>query len=240
MKRLLVLLLGALLVGVVLVGRAPQPRVATAADASAAADGVVVEGLGKVTGTPDVLRASLGVSVRRADLTRALADANARQSRLTAALRRAGVAADDVQTSDVNVGPSYDNRGRPDGYQVTETLTAKLRDLSRAGRVLSQVLAAAGEEAVLQGVSFALEDDARLLGQARDAAFADARAKAERYAKLAGRSLGAVQLVTESTSSEPRPVPYAALAPRAAGDAVPVSPGTSDVTVGVTVRWALR
>lgn len=243
MKRTVVLLLTAAVVGVYLLGgHAPQQRPAVAADVPAATSGVVVDGLGRVSGTPDVLRAVLGVSVRRSDVSRALQDANARQAGITAALKRHGVAAKDLQTSDVNVGPSYDNRGRPNGYQVTETLTAKLRNLRDAGQAITDAVDAGGSEAVLQGVSFALEDNAKLLAQARDAAFADAKAKAERYAQLAGRTLGAVELVTESTSTSPPPVPYASGLSMDAAKAmpVPISPGTSDVTVTVSVRWALR
>ena len=244
MKRMVVLLLTAAVVGVYVFGghaSQQQPRPAVAADVAAATSGIAVDGLGQVSGTPDVLRVVLGVSVRRPDVSRALADANARQARLTAVLRRHGVAAKDLQTSDVNVGTSYDNRGRRNGYQVTETLTAKLRDLRDAGQAITDAVNAGGSEAVLQGVSFSLEDNAALLAQARDVAFADAKAKAERYAQLAGRTLGPVELVTESTATAPQPVPYAAgLSALAGKPAVPISPGTSDVSVTVSVRWALR
>jgi uncharacterized protein YggE len=242
MKRTVALLLFAAVAGVYLLGgHAPQQPAAVAADVPATTNGVVVDGLGKVSGTPDVLRVVLGVTVQRSDVSAALAAANQRQAALTAALTRDGVADKDLQTADVQVGPTYDNRGKPNGYQVTETLTAKLRNLGKAGKTIGDAVTAGGSEAVLQGLSFALEDNARLLAQARDAAFADAQAKAERYAQLAKRTLGAVELVTESTSTT-QPVPMAApLAYRTADQAaVPVSPGTSDVSVSVTVRWALR
>jgi uncharacterized protein YggE len=242
MKRTVALLLFAAVAGVYLFGgRAPQQRAAVAADVPATTNGVVVDGLGKVSGTPDVLRVVLGVTVQRSDVSAALAAANSRQAALTTALKRDGVADKDLQTADVQVGSTYDNRGKPNGYQVTETLTAKLRDLGKAGKTIGDAVTAGGSEAVLQGLSFALEDNARLLAQARDAAFADAQAKAERYAQLARRTLGAVELVTESTSTS-QPVPIAAPLAYATADkaAVPVSPGTSDVSVSVTVRWALR
>ncbi len=216
------------------------PRTAVAADVPPSTNGVVVEGLGKVSGTPDVLRATLGVSVRGAQVSEALEKANALQRAVAAALTREGVAAKDLQTSDVRIDQDYDNKGRPDGYRVTETLTAKLRNLSKAGQALTRAVAAGGNQALLQGVSFDLEDNAALLKGARDAAFADAKAKAQRYAELSGRTLGAVQLITETTSPA-RPQPYAFdLAERsAAASPVPVKAGSQDVSVSVTVRWAL-
>jgi hypothetical protein len=241
MKRTVALLLFAAVAGVYVFGtHAPAPPAAVAADVPATTNGVVVDGQGKVSGTPDVLRVVLGVSVQRSDVSAALAAANQRQAALTAALKRDGVADKDLQTADVQVGPTYDNRGKPNGYQVTETLTAKLRNLGKAGKTIGDAVAAGGSEAVLQGLSFALEDNARLLSQARDAAFADAQAKAERYAQLAKRTLGAVEFVTEASATAPQPIPYAAGLARDEAKAVPISPGTSDVSVSVTVRWALR
>jgi uncharacterized protein YggE len=216
-------------------------RAAVAADAPASTNGVVVDGVGKVSGTPDVLRVTMGVSVRRADVSKALDAANAAETNLRNALIKNGVAKADLQTSDVSVYPSYDNRGHRNGYAVNETVTAKLRNLAKAGAVMSKAVSAAGNEAVLQGVSFSLEDNKALLTQARDAAYADARDKAGQYAKLSGRALGKVELVTESTSA---PVDlhgsYASAGSSAKlASAVPIDPGSQQVSVSVTVRWAL-
>ncbi len=242
MKRLLALIVVAALATYAFVGgRAPQ-HVAVAANVPASTNGIVVDGLGKVSGTPDVLRVTLGVSVKRDDVSSAMEAASSRQGKVRAALRRSGVADRDLQTSEVSVYPDYDNRGRPNGYRVSETLTAKLRDLKKAGRAIADAVEAGGNEAVVQGVSFSLEDNADLLVQARDDAFADARAKAERYAQLSGRALGEVQLVAETADpGQAQPVPFAYDgAGRSSLKAVPIDAGTTDVTVTVTVRWALR
>jgi uncharacterized protein YggE len=220
-------------------GRATRVA-AAAAEVPPSTGGVVVDGLGKVSGTPDVLRVVVGVSVRRADVSTALRDANSRQNRVRAALRRDGVQAVDLQTAGVDVGQAYDVKGQRAGYQVGETLTAKLRDLARAGRAISDAVLAGGDAAVLQGVTFDLEDNAALLSRARDAAYADARAKAQRYADLSGRRLGQVQLVTESASVPPVPRQYLdASTAGASVAAVPLDPGSAQVSVSVTVRWAL-
>lgn len=240
MKRLLALLALAAVAAYLFVGGQAPQRTAVAADVPTTTNGIVVDGVGKVSGTPDVLRVTLGVSVRRSDVSSAMAAATSRQNALRAALVRGGVAARDLQTSDVSVYPEFDNRGRPHGYRVTETLTAKLRDLRTAGRTLTRAVEAGGDETVVNGVSFALEDNAALLEQARDNAYEAAKAKAERYARLSGRTLGEVQLVAETVDpSLARPLAYATLAQKA-GDSMAIDPGTSDVSVTVTVRWALR
>jgi uncharacterized protein YggE len=215
---------------------------ASAADVPAATSGVVVDGLGKVTGTPDFVRATLGVNLQRSDVTTALRDANTLQARVSAALKRDGVTGKDVQTSDVSLYPSYDNKGRRNGYQISETLTAKL-PVAKAGQGITDAVLAGGSAATLQGVSFELEDNAALLNDARDAAYADAKSKAERYAKLSGRSLGDLQLVTESVTVPEVQRGYAedkAARPSAAVASVPISAGSQQVSVSVTVRWALR
>lgn len=240
MKRLLALLALAAVGAYVLAGGRSTQHTAVAADVPTTTNGIVVDGVGRVSGTPDVLRVTLGVSVRRDDVSSAMAAATSRQNKVRAALKHRGVADRDLQTSDVSVYPETDSKGRPHGYRVTETLTAKLRHLDTAGRAITEAVEAGGNETVLQGVSFALEDNAALLAKARDDAYADAKAKATRYAELAGRTLGEVQLVTETADpGSPRPYPTMQLLDKAAA-ALPIDPGTADVSVSVTVRWALR
>lgn len=231
----------AVIAGAFLVGGG-HARPAVAVDQPSGSTGIVVDGVGKVTGTPDVLRATLGVSLRRDNVGTALQDANALQQKVRQALTRDGVATDDLQSSDVSIYPSYDNKGKRDGYSVSETLTVKLRDLKKAGQAITDAVNAGGNAMVLSGVSFALEDNTALLQKARDAAYAEAKAKAERYAELANRGLGKVQLVAESTSPAVQPVSFgkASRADLAASSPVPIDAGTSQVSVSVTVRWALQ
>jgi uncharacterized protein YggE len=224
------------------VGTVQQPQPATAAASDPAENGVVVSGLGKVSGTPDVLRVQIGVEVRRADVSAALRDANEIQNRVRSAVRRDGVDAKDMQTADVSLYPSYSNKGVPNGYTVNQSLTLKLRNLAKAGKTIGDAVIAGGIAARVQGVSFALEDNAALLEQARDAAYHDARKKAERYAELSGRALNQVELISEEIPQADQPVRYA-MADSVAGAKsaeVPLDAGQSQVSVSVTVRWSLR
>jgi hypothetical protein len=224
------------------VGSVHTPSAASATSSDPAQQGVIVSGLGKVSGTPDVLRVELGVEVRRPDVSAALRDANTIQNTVRSAVRRDGVDPKDMQTSDVSLYPSYSNKGVPNGYTVNESLTLKLRNLGHAGKTIGDAVVAGGNAARVQGVSFALEDNAALLEQARDAAYGDAKKKAQRYADLSGRALGQVELVSEQVPDAVQPMPYArdALAAAAPSQAVPIDPGQSQVSVSVTVRWSLR
>jgi uncharacterized protein YggE len=240
---LLVLPLAVLVGAGYLIGTVHQPSAATAAAREPAADGVVVSGLGKVSGTPDVLRVQLGVEVRRADVSAALRDANAIQNRVRSAVRQDGVEAKDMQTADVSLYPSYSNKGVPNGYTVNQVLTIKLRNLGKAGKTIGDAVVAGGNAARVQGVSFALEDNAALLQQARDAAYGDAKKKAERYAELSGRNLNQVELISEEVPQAEQPLRSAyadalAGAPKSAD--VPLDAGQSQVSVNVTVRWSMR
>lgn len=239
MKRsAVVLLVLAAVVSAFVLGSGRSAKPAAASPPPRDSEGVLVEGTGESSGAPDVLRLTLGINGTGADVTAALNSANAQIKRVHDVLRRDGVAEKDVQTSNVSIYPMTTKKGRR--YEVSEQLVAALRDLHRAGGVISNAVAAGGSGISLDGVSFALEDNLALLDKARDKAFADAKQKAERYAGLSGARLGKVLLVSESVQS-PR-IPYAqeALGRDALPSAspVPVYGGESKIAVSVTVRWS--
>jgi uncharacterized protein YggE len=222
-------------------GAATTTAVRTATGAGNPADtGITVTGTGKVTGTPDTLRISLTVSATSPDVDSALRGANKSAKAVQEALLAKGVATKDLQTSNVSIQPNYTPKGQPDGYVVTESLTAAVRDLTKAGATISAAVAAGGDAVRIDGVSFSLEDTSGLISGARTGAVDDAKTKAEQYAKAAGKPLGDVQSISEVvTSPTPqyydRGLAYAAQA----SSAVPLQTGSQDVTVQVTVVYAL-
>jgi uncharacterized protein YggE len=216
---------------------------ATTSDPGGVAAGITVSGSGQATGTPDVVRVTVGVRVVRATVDEALDAANAATDRVIGALDDAGVAAEDRQTRDFSIAPEYgdsgDGRAEIVGYAVSNLIEAKIRDVGSAGAVLTAVADAGGDDTRIQGVSFALEDDGEQVAAAREAAFADARARAEQYAQVAGVALGELIGITDVTVTSPRSAEVLA-GPAADSAAVPIEPGTQQVTVNVTVRWALQ
>lgn len=129
--------------------------------------------------------------------------------------------------------------GGVNGYDVFQSLTVKLRNLDEAGDAISDAADAGGNATRINGVSFDIEDNSKLLVQARDAAFADAKAKAEQYARLAGRSLGRATQISEGSVGG-GPIMYAGGRAEAAMDSsVPIQPGTQQISISSTVVWEL-
>jgi len=157
-----------------------------------------------------------------------------------------GVQKNDLQTSGLSIQPEYDyqNNSAPrlTGYQVSESITAKLRNLGKAGDTIGKAVVAGGKAIRVNGISLDLEDTGALVSSARDQAFANAKAKAEQYAKAAGRSLGDVVSIAEDvTTPTPIAMPYAAAGALALDkSSVPIQPGSQDVSVSVTVLFAMR
>jgi uncharacterized protein YggE len=206
-----------------------------------AAAGINVGGRAK-----DTLRLDLSVVATASSVSEALASANRSAGAVQKSLLGNGVQKKDVQTSGLSIQPEYDysNNAAPrlKGYQVSESISAKLRDLGRAGDAIGKAILAGGKAIRVNGISLDLEDTGALVSSARDQAFADAKAKAEQYARAAGRSLGDVVSIAEDvTTPSPVPMPYAASGGVATDKAsVPIEPGSQDVSVSVTVLFSMR
>src|SRR5215470_19524268 len=243
----------ALLVGAFLLGSARPARSAgalttgaTSADrasqavltASGAGGRITVTGTGTVTGTPNQLVLSMGVQTSASSVSTALIEANHAARRVIGALQSDGVRKADIQTSGLSIQPNYSNGNpAPVGYGVSEQLTATLRDLAKAGSQIQAAVTAGGNATTVDGVSLNLTDTGALLARARAAAVRDAQAKASQFAHALGHQLGAV-ISLSSENSVPSPVYYAA-AGAVAAPSVPISPGRQQVSVQITVIYAI-
>ncbi len=196
---------------------------------------ITVVGEGAVAAAPDVMRLQAGVEVRRRSAAEAFAEVRAAAARLTEALRGAGIAGEDLRTTELSLGPEYDAYPQVSAYRAAQGVEAVIRDLARGDQVID-VVAGVGEEARLNGVAFEVSDPAAVLRQARDRAFADAAAKAAQYAELADRRLGGVVSVSEEIEQGPQPLRVTA----AMEDTRSVSPGRQTLTVVVRVGYRFR
>lgn len=219
----------------------PRPIVAQELDT-----GLRVRGQGVVAARPDVATVVLGTSVRRPSAGEAFDRAAERTATLMAVLQAAGVPERDIQTRQLTLTPEY---GRaPEGapppivaWRATHLLTVRLRDFSRIGRLIDEAVQALGDEALVQGVNFGIEDTAQLAARARAAAMDDARAKAEDLAARAGVRLGRVVAIDELSAPTPAPQRVPTAAPAAApASAIEIAPGEQTVTVLVSVRYAIE
>ena len=203
---------------------------------------ITVVGSGTAAARPDTAEVSAGVVTQAATAAQALAQNNAAMEKVIKAVTAAGIAEKDIQTTNVSVIPQR-RPGRqeaqpPDivGYEVSNQVRIKVRDLTVLGRLLD-ALVGQGANA-LGGISFSVGDPAPVLDQARTSAMADARRKAEVYARAAGATLGPLLSIREGAAPVPR---FGGEMPRAmAATAVPVAPGEQEFQVSITVTYALR
>ena len=210
---------------------------AVAAFPAYAADKLLtVTGDASVAVAPDTAVIRIGVT-SSAKTAREASEGNARQATaVLAAIKDSGIGDRDVQTSRLSLQPQYDpnksGTARLLGFQVTNQLTVKFHDIDKLPNFLDRVIAAGANE--MSGIEFIVSEQSKLLDRARDDAVADARRKAELYAKAAGVKVGQVMAIVEEGSSPPvRPMQ----AMRAAG--VPVAPGEQTLRASVTLTYAI-
>jgi len=192
-----------------------------------------VVGHGEADAAPDMAVARVGVRSRRDTAQAAYAAAAEGVSAVFDAVAALGIAARDVRSETVSLNPLQRRDGDGaltiDGYEARHGLAVRLRDLDALAPLLDAV--AAGPDAVIEGVAFALSDPQSAEDAARDAAVADAMRTARRLAEAAGVALGAPVSISTAHEGGPRPMMRAM-----AMDAGPVAPG--EQTVGVTVSMS--
>lgn len=228
-----------LLVGVLCVVALALP--ASAAEPQPLVPSITVTGSGRVSARPDMAEVQVGVTNQARTAAKALQENNAVMEKLFKALGEKAIDRKDVQTSNFRVAPVY--RRGPQGqqlneiaaYEVSNLVHVKVRKLDTLGEVLDEVVAQGANQ--VQGVSFTVADPQPLLDQARRKAVADAKRKAELYAKEAGVGVGRVLLIQEEAPHVPRPQFFAGGAARAA--AVPVAEGEQEFGAGITVTYGL-
>jgi uncharacterized protein len=197
---------------------------------------VTVTGQATISVAPDTAIIRIGVT-SHGKSAREASDANGkRMTVVLAAIKDSGIAERDIQTSRLSLQPQYDpNKGGTAsllGFQVTNQLTIRIHDIAQLPAILDRAIAAGANE--MSGIEFIVSEHSKLLDQARDDAIADARRKAELYAKAAGAKLGRVVAITEEGAPTP---PHPVQAMRAG--AVPVAPGEQTLRATVTVSYEM-
>ncbi|MEO6946187.1 MAG: SIMPL domain-containing protein [Nitrobacter sp.] len=203
---------------------------------------ISVTGETTISAPPDLARIEAGVT-NEAKTAREASDANnAAMGRVLLALKGTGIDEKDYQTSRLSLQPenasgrvSSSNAPQIVGYRASNRVTIKLRDVSKIAGVIDAVTAAGAND--IGGINFMVSNASKLLDDARAQAIADARRKAEIYAKAADVTLGAPLSISEEGS--PGPMMYRrAAAPMAAS--VPIAPGEETLRIAVSVTWAIK
>ena len=206
--------------------------------------GLSVSGEGRASAAPDVAVLGLGVSAKASTVGAANSQAQQAMTALLDSLEANGVQEKDIQTTSLSIQPEYDYRNNEQvltGYRVSHMLQVKVRDIDRAGEVIDDAVQAGGDVLQVQSISFTIDDTTALSSEARQKAVADAQAKAEELASLAGVTLGDPTYITESTST-PYVQPYYDRSVAYSAEAAPateISLGELEVVISVNITYGI-
>ena len=201
---------------------------------------VTVTGRGRTSAPYDEATLRLAASARAANPSDATARATYAMASMRDAVLASGAEESALSTTHVSLTPVHDPWPTVSAYEASLSLSVRLGDLTRVGTVLVAAVDAGGDGARVDGIWFSHRDAGELERSSRDAAYADARAKAEQYAGLAGQALGEVRHVVEAEIGggiSPREMTVMAMSADSGG--APIDGGEGTVAAVITVTWAL-
>jgi hypothetical protein len=205
-----------------------------------------IAGNAEVHAVPDAALVSTGVVTEGETAAAALKANSAALAKVVEAIRSSGVESKDLQTSGLSLQartyrpekPTANDRPRIVGYTAANQVTLRVRDPAKLGDLLDKITAAGANR--IDGIEFVVSNQEARLDEARRMAVADAKDKADLYARAAGFTLGKVMNLSEESMPLPRPMARAMMA-GAAGAAAPVPVEAGEMTLSVRVRvvWSL-
>ena len=226
----------------VLVPIALIAAIATPANAATATRYITVSAEGTVKVVPDAVRLNATVTSISATNREALEKNSTIAAKVRKALIAAGITTKDIATQNVTIYPEYkyESNGTSTliGYRASQVFSVVIRAADKAGAVVDDVVAAGGDSLQINNTSPFVLDASKAAESARAVAVKNAKTKANSYAKLLGIKLGKVNYLSENGSPSISPPMYA-MAAKAESDATVVDLGEQDVTVSITVQWAL-
>jgi uncharacterized protein len=209
-----------------------------ASDADIAAK-ISVIGEAHISVPPDLAQIDAGVT-SEAKTAREASDANnAAMGKVLLALKGAGLDEKDYQTSRLSLQAqnTVPKPGAPStitGYRASNRVTIRLRDVTKVASVIDTLVSAGAND--IGGINFMVSQTSKLLDDAREQAVADARRKAEIYAKAAGVTLGAPLSISEGGIPQPQQL----FRFGAAKTSAPIAQGEETLSVSVGMTWAIK
>lgn len=206
-------------------------------------DSFNVSGEGKADAIPDIALVNAGVAVNSVSVKDVQARLNTSINAVSEAVKKLGVDAKDIQTSNYNIYPTYDytsGNQKITGYQASTTLIIKVKNIDGVNDVIDAATANGANQ--IGGVTFDVEDKTKAENDAREKAVAEARRKAENAATIAGFRLGNVINYSENFGGYPGPiVPLYAkdAAIRESAGATRVEPGSAEIRVTVSLTYEI-
>jgi len=204
---------------------------------------ISVTGAATISAPPDLAEVDAGVASDAKTAREASEANNTAMAKVVAALKTAGIDDKDVQTSRLSLQPNYASQtsGRPGpsaiiGYRASNHVTVRLRDVTKVASTIDTLVSAGANE--IGGINFMVTQASKLLDDARERAVADARRKAEIYARAAGVTLGSPLGISEEGGA-PSPM-FRAKVAAPMGIATPIAQGEETLSVSVNVTWAIK
>jgi uncharacterized protein YggE len=207
---------------------------------------ISMSGEGTVSVPPDLARIDAGVTSDAKTAKEAAEANNAAMGKVLAALKGTGIDEKDYQTSRLSLQPQYSPNKVSSGptsitgYRASNRVTIKVHDLTKVASVIDTLVAAGAND--IGNVGFTVAQPSKLLDEAREKALADARRKAEIYAKAAGVTLGAPLEIIEGGAPTPvfRAKMMGAIAAGELSAPAPIAQGEETLSVSVSVTWAIK
>jgi hypothetical protein len=201
---------------------------------------ISVTGEARISVPPDLAQIDGGVTSEAKTAREASEANNAAMGKVLLALKGAGIDEKDYQTSRLSLQPqsSPSRPGVPStitGYRASNRVTIRLRDVAKVATVIDTLVGAGAND--IGGINFMVAQASKLLDEAREKAIADARRKAEIYAKAAGVTLGAPLSISEGGA--PAPIAFRRMA-AGVPESAPVAPGEETLQLSVSVSWAIK
>jgi hypothetical protein len=201
---------------------------------------ISVTGEASISVPPDIAFVDAGVATDAKTAHEASEANNVAMGKVMAALKSANIDASDIQTSRLSLQPQYaPNRSGPSpivGYRASNRVTVRIHDVTKVANVIDTLVGAGAND--VGNVNFEVSQASKLLDDAREKAVADARRKAEIYAKAAGVALGAPMSISEEGA--PQPLFRGKMAMPVAAAPTPIAQGEETLSVSVSVTWAIK
>lgn len=202
-----------------------------------------VESQGKVTVVPDIAVTTMGMIAEAPTVAEAQQKNTQTMNNLIERLKSLGVESKDIQTANYNVYPQYNYTEAEGqvlkGYQVSQNVTVKIRNLQNA----NNVLALAGEVGLnnVSGINFTIDDRDVYKAQAREIAIKKAQEKALNLSRTLGVRVVGVVSYNEYEGGNEYPLYKAnAMVESDAGGVAPsIEPGSTDVILNVNVTYQI-
>lgn len=206
--------------------------------------GIWVTGQGEVMAVPDIATLRLGIEAEEESVAEAQVQAAEAMDKVMTALTENGIAKNDIQTQYFSIQrvTKWDRIQEEEvvtGYRVTNMVTAKIRDMDKVGTIVDAVAVAGGDLTRVDSISFSVEDPTDYYEKAREEAVADAKAKANQLADLAGVTLGKPTYISESFYAPPIVSRAGYEMEEAVVIETPISPGELEISLSVQVVYSI-